>query len=167
VIQKKVCMLGAFATGKSSLVRQFVHSVFSERYHTTVGVKIDRKAVRHGDLDVNMLLWDLAGEDDFQSVQPMYLRGASGLVFVVDGTRSATLEKARSLFELAETVVGPVPSVVALNKSDLTTDWELSGSETAELTSVERKVLRTSAKTGAGVGDMFHWLAEAMAHTDE
>ena len=128
MIQKKVCMLGAFATGKTSLVRQFVHSVFSERYHTTVGVKIDRKAVRVGDLDVNMLLWDLAGEDDFQMVQPMYLRGASGVVFVVDGTRTSTLEKTQSLFELAESVVGTVPAVVALNKSDLTADWELSES---------------------------------------
>jgi len=160
-------MLGAFATGKTSLVRQFVHSLFDERYHTTVGVKIDRKEVRVGDVDVNVLLWDLAGEDDFQSVQPMYLRGASALVFVVDGTRASTLEKARSLFELAETVVGTVPSVVALNKSDLTIDWELSGSETAELTSAERKVLKTSAKTGLGVQDMFHWLAEAMVTRHE
>jgi hypothetical protein len=44
-VQKKVCMVGLFGTGKTCLVRQYVHSIFSTRYHTTVGVKIDRKTV--------------------------------------------------------------------------------------------------------------------------
>src|SRR6185295_15250827 len=48
MIQKKVCMVGLFGTGKTSLVQRFVHSLFSERYLSTVGVKIDRKQV---DLD--------------------------------------------------------------------------------------------------------------------
>jgi len=47
VIQKKICMIGAFATGKTSLVSQFVHSIFSDKYHTTVGVKIDKKNHRY------------------------------------------------------------------------------------------------------------------------
>ncbi len=43
MLQKKICMVGAFATGKTSLVAQFVRSIFSEKYQTTVGVKIDKK----------------------------------------------------------------------------------------------------------------------------
>ena len=48
MIQKKVCMVGVFATGKTSLVHRFVHSLFSAKYHSTVGVKIDRKQVQVG-----------------------------------------------------------------------------------------------------------------------
>ena len=88
MIQKKICMLGAFAVGKTSLVQRFVKSLFSDRYLTTVGVKIDKKIVTVGDTEVSLVLWDLAGEDEFQSVQTSYLRGASGYLLVIDGTRA-------------------------------------------------------------------------------
>jgi len=52
MIQKKICMLGSFAVGKTSLIRRFVESIYSEAYHTTVGVKIDKRVVRHNDSDV-------------------------------------------------------------------------------------------------------------------
>jgi GTPase SAR1 family protein len=60
MVQKKVCMLGGFSVGKTSLVKRFVESVFSETYLTTVGVKIDKKTVDLGDRAVNLILWDVA-----------------------------------------------------------------------------------------------------------
>ena len=82
MIQKKVCMIGSFAVGKTSLVAQFVHSIYREQYLTTVGVKIDKKLVRVGDADVSLILWDLHGEDEFQKIRTAYLRGSSGFIFV-------------------------------------------------------------------------------------
>ena len=64
MLQKKICMLGGFSVGKTSLVRRFVKSIFSETYLTTVGVKIDKKSVALPDKTVDLILWDLAGEDD-------------------------------------------------------------------------------------------------------
>ena len=46
MLQKKICLLGAFGVGKTSLVRRFVDTIFSDAYLTTVGVKIDKKASR-------------------------------------------------------------------------------------------------------------------------
>ena len=43
--QKKVCMVGTSGVGKTSLVAKFVRSIFSDKYLTTVGVKIDKKTV--------------------------------------------------------------------------------------------------------------------------
>ena len=86
-LKKKICLIGAFAVGKTSLVRRFVHSIFSEKYHTTVGVMIDKKQVNVNGLPVDLIIWDLHGEDDFQSVRMSYLRGASGCFYVADGTR--------------------------------------------------------------------------------
>ena len=36
MIQKKVCMVGTSGVGKTSLVAKFVHSMFSDKYLTTV-----------------------------------------------------------------------------------------------------------------------------------
>ena len=161
MIQKKLCMVGAPGTGKTSLVQRFVHSKFSEKYHSTVGVKIDRKQVEVAGVTVNLLLWDLEGHDRFQNVQGSYLRGSSGLIFVADGTRRDTLETLAELRELSRGTIGRVPSVAAVNKADLTDAWQLGD---ADLELLEREhgfVLRTSAKTGDGVEDAFRWLAAA------
>ena len=66
--RKKICMLGTFAVGKTSLVAQFVHDIFSEKYLTTIGVKITKKSLELGGQPIELLLWDLNGEDRFQKL---------------------------------------------------------------------------------------------------
>lgn len=158
MIQKKICLLGAFGVGKTSLVSQFVHTLFSDKYLTTLGVKIEKKSVDLGSQQVDLILWDMHGEDDFQDVNVSYLRGAAGYLLVVDGTRRATVQTAISLHEVAERSVGPVPFRLLLNKADLVTDWEVDENT---LASLGWPVLRTSAKTGAGVEQAFEDLARA------
>ena len=87
MIQKKICMIGASGVGKTSLIAKFVHSMFSDKYLTTVGVKIDKKTVSVDGAEVMLMIWDLAGDDDFQRLQISYLRGTSGYLLVADGTR--------------------------------------------------------------------------------
>ena len=161
MIQKKICMVGMFATGKTSLVQKFVYSKFSEKYHSTVGVKIDRKQVQVEGTTVNLLLWDLAGKDEFQDVPASYLRGSGGLFYVVDGTRRETLEELYALHEMAHETVGDVPTIVALNKKDLTDRWLLKTDDYSTLSDNGLYALGTSAKTGEGVEDAFLWLAAA------
>jgi small GTP-binding protein len=162
VIQKKICMVGLFGTGKTSLVQQFIYSKFSEKYHSTVGVKIDRKEVEIDGAKVNLLLWDLAGQDKFQSVQASYLRGSSGIFFVVDGTRRDTLTELAGLQTLVQETLGGVPAVIAINKADLEDEWQLGQGDLRALSGEGRHVLKTSARTGTGVNDAFLWLAGQM-----
>jgi 50S ribosomal subunit-associated GTPase HflX len=54
-----------------------------------------------------------------------------------------------------------VPSIVALNKIDLTDEWKLSQAEEAAAGGKDVHRVRTSAKTGEGVESAFQWLAEA------
>lgn len=160
MIRKKVCMLGSYAVGKTSLVRRFVTDTFSPRYQTTIGVKITKKEVRIAGQDLTLLLWDLHGDDEFQTVKASYLRGASGLFFVVDGTRLETLETARQLVARAQEALGPVPSLLLANKSDLSEAWELGSAPPAGL--VVTDMHTTSAKTGEGVELAFHDLGQRM-----
>lgn len=160
MIRKKICMLGAYAVGKTSLVRRFVEDTFSDRYRTTIGVKITKKEVDLEGRAVTLLLWDLHGDDEFQTVRTSYLRGASGLFLVVDGTRADTIERARRLYDRAHGVLGDVPCFTIENKCDLPGEWELE--EDAPRPSWQGTVLRTSAKTGEGVEEAFRTLARRM-----
>lgn len=160
--QKKVCMLGAAAVGKTSLVARYVRSIFSEKYHSTIGVKIDKKTVQHGDNAVNLILWDIYGEDQFQQVQTSYLRGASGYLLVADGTRPDTLDTALVLHERVYNSVGALPFRLLINKSDLTEQWALSDAALEPLREQGWQIIRTSAKTGEGVEQAFVALTEEM-----
>lgn len=154
-------MLGAFAVGKTSLVARFVKSVFSEKYHSTIGVKIDKKVLSVGGAPATLVLWDLEGEDDLVRVQMTYLRGAAGYLLVVDGTRPETLETAVLLRRRIETEVKVLPFVLLLNKCDLTDKWTLDDPGLLGLRDAAALTLNTSAKTGQNVEEAFAALAAA------
>lgn len=155
-------MLGSFAVGKTSLVRQFVQSIFSEKYHTTIGVKIDQKIVQIDHQDINLLVWDIHGEDIYQKVKPAYLIGASGYFIVVDGLRRQTLETGLELHEMAQKVLGEVPFLVLINKSDLIDEWEITDEDCKELAKKGIPFLFTSAKEGMKVEEAFMELSKLM-----
>ena len=159
MISKKVCMLGSFSVGKTSLVSRFVSSVFSDKYLTTVGVKVDKKVVEVNSQEVKLMLWDLAGKDDFAELSSTHLRGMSGYLLVVDTTRSQTLKIADEIRALVEREVGEVPSVVLLNKVDLVDDYDLDPEAVASFGGVQ---MRTSCRTGEGVEEAFLQLTRAM-----
>ena len=162
MIKKKVCMLGAFAVGKTSMVRQFVSSIFSEKYLTTVGVKIDKKSVTVNNQPVDLILWDVHGEDEFQAIRMSYLRGSSGCIYVVDGTRKSTVDVALKLMKKVEKEIGEVPFILALNKSDLENEWEINPDEIRRQVDDKAVIIKTSAKTGQFVEDAFLKLAGLM-----
>ncbi len=155
MLQKKICMLGAFAVGKTSLVSRFVKETFSEKYLTTIGVKIDKKLVTVVDNEINLILWDLAGEDAFQKIQTSYLQGCSGYILVADLTRRASFEKVIELQRRVEGLIGDIPFVVAVNKSDLENEKDIDDAYLEELAEEGWDLTHTSAKTGEGVENIF------------
>lgn len=162
MITKKVAMLGAFAVGKTSLVQRFVTGLFSDRYLTTIGVRIDRREVDVGGRPMTLMLWDLQGEDERHKVRLSHVRGSSGLLLVADGTRTATLDTALQLAAEASTVVGDVPRLLLINKSDRRAEWDLDDRRLDELRAAGRDVIVTSALSGEGVAAAFDELARRM-----
>ena len=163
-MQKKICLLGTFAVGKSSLTERFVKSLFSERYRTTVGVRIQKRTVELDERSVDLIIWDLAGEDEFLSLRTAYLRGSSGYVLVADGTRRETLNKVLEMKKRADLALGGVPFVLMVNKMDRRDDWAVTDADLDDLSRKGWPVFRTSAKTGEGVNDGFTRLATAICH---
>jgi hypothetical protein len=161
MIQKKICMLGSFSVGKTSLVRRFVATIFDEHYHTTIGVKIDKKIVKTDGGEVTLVLWDIHGEDVYQKMRMTYLRGMSGYLLVADGTRRQTLDDALALNERVVQEFGKLPSLLLLNKFYLTDQWEIDSSQMSKLAAAGWNAINTSAKTGDGVEGAYLRLAQA------
>ena len=162
MIQKKICMIGTSGVGKTSLVARFVQSIFAEKYLTTVGVKIDKKTVAVEGAEVMLMIWDLAGDDDFQKLQTSYLRGSGGYLLVADGTRRVTLELAVQIQERVLAAIGAVPFILALNKADLAPEWDMDAARLAALAESGWKIVKTSAKDGSGVEAVFAELSRMM-----
>ncbi|MEY3219228.1 MAG: hypothetical protein RIT27_585 [Pseudomonadota bacterium] len=163
VIQKKICMIGDFSVGKTSLVARYVRQSFSDKYLTTVGVKIDTKSVTLPDQrEAKLVLWDIAGADRLTSASMSYLRGAAGYLLVIDGTRRPTWDAALQLRQEVTKQIGEKPYILLLNKADLVEQWEIN----EDLISSEREngasILKTSAKLGSGVEDAFTLLTLKM-----
>ena len=146
--------------GKTSLVRRFVHSIFSEKYHVTIGVKIDKKSVIIGDQEIKLLLWDIAGEEESFTIPPSYLKGSDGFLLVIDGTRRATYDQALDIHERTKESCGDIPFVAVLNKSDLIDDWKIDEEMLKDMQQKNWLLIKSSAKLGNGVEEAFSALAQ-------
>jgi small GTP-binding protein len=162
MLQKKVCLLGGFGVGKTSLVKRYVQSIFSDTYLTTVGVKIEKKMVTVGAAEVALIIWDIAGEDDVTGIRTSYLRGSAGYFLVVDVTRGETLEVSKSIQARVTAEIGSVPFLFLFNKTDLKEQWDIPEQSIEDLQAAGHVVLRTSAKTGEGVEEAFQTLTQRM-----
>jgi small GTP-binding protein len=156
-------MLGGFAVGKTSLVRRFVESLFSDTYQTTVGVKVDKKMVEVNGVPVTLVLWDIQGVEEAEPLRRTYLRGAHGYLVVCDGTRGETLAQCLELADKARATIGEVPALLLVNKADLKDRWEVPVEVLDGLRGRGWTILETSAKDGRNVEEAFQQLASSMA----
>jgi len=166
-VSKKVCLLGDFAVGKTSLVRRFVYDLFDDKYISTIGVKVSRKtvAVPREDgavVELTMMLWDLAGSEDFSQIRGSYMRGASGAILVCDLTRPETLRSLDGYLADLRQVAPEATIILVANKSD-------SPEQRLLLVQIEEAAARlggicflTSAQSGKNVEEMFRHLGRIL-----
>ena len=163
LVKKKICLLGAFAVGKTSLTERFVYGRFEEKYLTTVGVKISQKMVPPiqapgGGRTVQhvLLIWDIAGLEKFDHVTDNYFRGAAGALAVADLTRPETIEDLKRFSTRFRSVNPGAKLVLIGNKLDLFDD---DRGTLARLEKLAREYatgfILTSAKSGARVEEAF------------
>ena len=167
-LTSKVCIVGDFAVGKTSVVERFVSNHFSGKYLSTVGVKIDTKEIEQGAAGVShkLVIWDVAGSDSFGDREFAYLRGASGYIFVADGTRALTIGAVETIQSQIGEKFGAAPSVLLVNKRDLVAEWEVSDERFAALSASFDGAFKTSAKTGDDVEDAFARLAQLIVENE-
>ena len=173
MLSKKICLVGDFNVGKTSLIRRFVDRQFSDRYLSTVGVKISRKNVELEEVadrknaKVQLLIWDLEGSTKFKGIAPTYLQGSKGVIIVGDLTRSETLEHIKDHIQLFLSINPKGQIIIALNKVDLVDEAKLEKLIDIHQSNFQNigTIYTTSAKTGKNVDEIFQTLTAKIVET--
>ena len=169
-VSKKMCLIGDFGVGKTSLIRRFVDGQFSDQYLSTVGVKISRKNIvlskeNMPDHDLQLLIWDLEGHTKFKAIAPSYLQGSKGAFVVADVSRPETIDRIPEHLSLFYSVNPQGKIIIALNKVDLIEPEKAAKIFYSTQSLYQERVLslyQTSAKTGEYVDEIFEKLAVSM-----
>lgn len=169
-ISKKICLLGTFAVGKTSLVQRFTYNRFDEKYLSTLGVKVSQKSIILSTADellkLNLMLWDIDGRSDWNSVRGSYLRGAAGALLVCDLTRAQTLVDLLNFVNALRSVNTNCKLVVIGNKADLNDQLEITTEQLEQAAAtLATTCYTTSAKTGDGVDQAFRYLGQAIVES--
>jgi len=170
IYKKKICMIGAPSVGKTSLVRRFVFDLFSDKYLTTIGVKISQKICppipvpNKKPIQYTYMVWDIEGTEKMRAAVKNYYRGAAGAVLVSDLSRMDTLEVIPHLIEGFHEASPGAEIILIGNKLDLVQ----SDVETLDvLDGIKSKTgfqyFLTSAKSGQNVEAAFYKLSELFA----
>jgi small GTP-binding protein len=120
---------------------------------------------RVDDEDVNLLIWDLAGEEEGSPIQRNHVVDASGLILVADGCSAASLQKAIEIRD--RYMAGDVPTVLLVNKVDLHDEWQVDIKSLRSFEQSGLAVFTTSAKNGRGVEEMFLHIARAIVQRED
>jgi small GTP-binding protein len=165
MVSRKIALIGDFSTGKTSLIRRFVDNEFSDKYLSTIGVKISKKIIELDDIDVQGLIWDIEGGTPTKPLNQTYLRGLHGCIIASDITRIETINSLENYINIIKSISEDVPYIVVLNKYDKIDEEKAQKiyQELLEHLKLDDNMLYcTSAKSGLNVENVFNSLANSM-----
>ncbi|NQX77073.1 Rab family GTPase [Gilvibacter sp.] len=158
-VSKKIVLIGHFGVGKTSLVRRYVDSAFSEDYLVTLGVQVKKKQIELDDNQVNLIIWDLEGNAKVENMRSSYMLGTDGFLYVFDLTRPITFNNLNENLEFIKKQYPKAPVKIVGNKADL-----FDGNDLDEFLTKNKleQVITTSAKEGTNVATVFEELAREL-----
>ncbi len=163
VVQKKICLMGDFAVGKTSLVRRFVEGRFDEKYLSTIGVAVSRRTLSRDGYTLNLLIWDLVGGNELSHRETGYLAGTAGAIVVCDLTRPNTLETLQRYVHQVRVSNPQAALLLVGNKADLVAERMIDDEQLMAVSQALRtEYFLTSAKTGQAVEEAFNYLADRL-----
>lgn len=158
----KICVVGDGGVGKTSMVLRYTENKFKENYMMTIGTNFGMKSIElpeRPDDKITLQIWDLAGQDQFQSVRPLFYSGAKVIVYVFDLTRKNSLFNLFKWKAEIDEIVGSIPCILVGNKLDLV-NYEQNKADKEEVDFVKTKLnafcyFETSAKAGFNIENAF------------
>ena len=160
-LKRKICLIGDWGVGKTSLIRKFVLDQFDDKYLVTFGTKVTKKRIKFRRdqkviIDLNLVIWDIMGQEEFKKIQTSAYRGTNAVLIVCDITRRQTLHSIPRWKDEIVKVTGPIPIHILANKIDLNGQEEFTPDALAKVANeIQAKYFLTSAKTGQNVEKAF------------
>ncbi|MHA2364463.1 MAG: GTP-binding protein [Candidatus Hodarchaeales archaeon] len=169
----KLSLLGDGAVGKTSLKVRYTKGEFTNRYRQTLGVDFATHTINFDNKEVKIQIWDVAGQQVFNSIRKGFFQGSLGGWFVYDVTRPDTFQSLMSAWiePFWETLQSKPPCILVANKVDLIEDRKVSGEDGEKFAQFLKKetgfnvpLIETSAKEGTNVNNAFETLAREVIY---
>ncbi|KAF5837319.1 small rab-related GTPase [Dunaliella salina] len=159
----KVLVVGDGGVGKTSMIRRFCKGMFTDEYKKTIGVDFMEKPLFVDKLgeEVRFMLWDTAGQEEFNSITRVYYRGAGAAVIAFATNDRASFDAVASWKDKIEAECGEVAIALVQNKVDLVHQSAMTAEEVEGLArKLGCKLYRTCVKEDINVTEVFVYLAE-------
>jgi len=171
----KVLVIGELGTGKTSIIKRYVHQFFSQHYRATIGVDFALKVLNwDSETLIRLQLWDIAGQERFGNMTRVYYKEAVGAFIVFDVGRSSTFEAVQKWKNDLDSKVhladgSPVPCVLLANKCDQAKEGLVNSSSQMDEYCRDKGFLRwyeTSAKENINIDDAARCLIDQILVND-
>lgn len=160
-IEMKVLIVGNGAVGKSSMIQRYCKGVYTDDYKKTIGVDFLERKISLMDEELRLMIWDTAGQEEFDAMTKTYYRGAAACVVAFSTTDRDSFEAVGKWIEKVENECDRIPMVMVQNKVDLIDRAVMTVTEANDLAEAKRlKLYRTSVQDNKQVDDVFRYLAE-------
>jgi small GTP-binding protein len=112
----KIALAGRAAVGKTTLFNLLKGLESPAAYHATIGADVDRKLFQ---IDgTRVIVWDLAGQQEYHKTWVIFLRGAALVLFVSDSSLENVVSS-KPLLDLCRRVEPNAEIICVANKQDL------------------------------------------------
>jgi len=172
----KILVIGDLGTGKTSIIKRYVHNFFSVHYRATIGVDFALKVLNWDDKTlIRLQLWDIAGQERFGNMTRVYYKEAVGCFIVFDVTRQSTFEAVSKWKNDLDSKVQlqdgkPIPCVLLANKCDQPKEGMVNKSSEMDKFCDEKGFIgwyETSAKENINIDEASKFLVKKILENDK
>ena len=89
----KIILLGEVFTGKTSLINVYIKEKFNNEVETTTSPSYFSKLITIEGKNILINMWDTAGQEQFRSMNKIFIKSSNIILFVYDITRKKTLNE--------------------------------------------------------------------------
>lgn len=157
----KVVIVGNGGVGKSSMIQRYCKGIFTKEYKKTIGVDFLERQIDLNAQEVRLMLWDTAGQEEFDAITKAYYRGAQACVLTFSTVDRESFEAVECWKNKVEAEVGEIATVIVQNKIDLIDEAEVQTHEAEALAQkLQLRFYRISVKDNLNVSEVFRYLAD-------
>lgn len=160
----KVIVLGEPAVGKTSLMLKYTEKKFQELYIPTVGCQVSKKEIIVDEKNIELFIWDLAGQTKFMGVRHIFYEGSHGFFLIYDVTNKESFVKTANWYKdvrKSKPFKKDAMGILIGNKIDMA-DQRVISSNDGEVLAKKMNIdfRETSAKTGENIDEIFELIAQ-------